>query len=108
MASCCWSWGGMRPSFGSPPDLIRLNFFLPPDLFAWRQKGIAVDLRYRYTPRPNPDKSTLNINVNQQFLRSLPLHAVNHEEPGALDRLLTKVVPKGEMAPERETFHIPL
>lgn len=93
---------------GYSPDLIRLNFFLPPDLFAWRQKGIPVDLRYRYTPRPNPDKSTLNINVNQQFLRSLPLHAVNHEEPGALDRLLTKVVPKGEMAPERETFHIPL
>src|SRR3989344_2593112 len=76
---------------GYSPDLIRLNFFLPPDLFAWRQKGIPVDLRYRYTPRPNPDKSTLNINVNQQFLRSLPLHAVNHEEPGALDRLLTKV-----------------
>ncbi|KRD22099.1 cellulose synthase BcsB subunit [Acidovorax sp. Root267] len=93
---------------GYSPDLIRLNFFLPPDLFAWRQKGIPVDLRYRYTPRPNADKSTLNINVNQQFLRSLPLHAVNHEEPGALDRLLTTVMPKGEMAPERETFHIPL
>lgn len=93
---------------GYSPDLIRMNFFLPPDLFAWRQKGIPVDLRYRYTPRPNPDKSTLNINVNQQFLRSLPLLAVTHEEPGALDRLLTKVVPKVAAAPERETFHIPL
>jgi len=93
---------------GYSPDLIRVNFFLPPDLFAWRQKGIPVDLRYRYTPRPNADKSTLNINVNQQFLRSLPLHAATHEEPGTLDRLLTKVLPLGEAALEREKFHIPL
>lgn len=93
---------------GYSPDLIRVNFFLPPDLFAWREKGIPVDLRYRYTPRPNADKSTLNVNVNQQFLRSLPLRAANHEEPGALDRLLTKVVPSGDTVPERETLHIPL
>ncbi|CAN7656622.1 cellulose biosynthesis cyclic di-GMP-binding regulatory protein BcsB [Acidovorax sp. Leaf78] len=93
---------------GYSPDLIRVNFFLPPDLFAWRQKGIPVDLRYRYTPRPNADKSTLNINVNQQFLRSLPLRSATHEEPGALDRLLTKVMPLSETGPEREKFHIPL
>ena len=93
---------------GYSPDLIRVNFFLPPDLFAWRQKGIPVDLRYRYTPRPNEDKSTLNISVNQQFLSSLPLHAVNHGEPGALDRLLTTVVPQGEKALKRDSFHIPL
>ena len=93
---------------GYSPDLIRVNFFLPPDLFAWRQKGIPVDLRYRYTPRPNADKSTLNLNVNGQFLSALPLRAVDHTEPGAVDRLLTKVVPKGETALEREKFHIPL
>ncbi len=93
---------------GYSPDLIRVNFFLPPDLFGWRTKGIPVDLRYRYTPRPNPDKSTLNINVNQQFLQSLPLRAVSHEEPGRLDRLITKVLPAGELVPEREKFHIPL
>ena len=93
---------------GYSPDLIRVNFFLPPDLFGWRQKGIPVDLRYRYTPRPNADKSTLNINVNQQFLRSLPLRAVNHEEQGTLDRWFAKVMPAGETVPERETLHIPL
>lgn len=93
---------------GLSPDLIRLNFFLPPDLFAWRQKGIPVDLRYRYTPRPNPDKSTLNINVNQQFLRSLPLLAANYAQPGPLARLWDQAVPQGETIPERESFHIPL
>lgn len=93
---------------GYAPDLIRVNFFLPPDLFAWRQNGIPVDLRYRYTPRPNADKSTLNISVNQQFLRSLPLHAVNHEQLGTFDRLLSKVLPSAPSGPEREKFHIPL
>ncbi|RYF74542.1 MAG: cellulose biosynthesis cyclic di-GMP-binding regulatory protein BcsB, partial [Comamonadaceae bacterium] len=93
---------------GYSPDLIRLNFFLPPDLFAWRQSGIPVDLRYRYTPRPNADKSTLNISVNQQFLRSLPLHSVNHEQLGTLDRLIDKVLPSTPSGPEREKFNIPL
>ncbi|MDD0816195.1 cellulose biosynthesis cyclic di-GMP-binding regulatory protein BcsB [Curvibacter sp. HBC28] len=93
---------------GYSPDLIRVNFHLPPDLFGWRSKGIPVDLKYRYTPRPNTDKSTLNINANQQFLRSLPLLAINHEAPSAVDRLVNAVVPAGELIPAREQFHIPL
>ncbi len=55
------------------PDLVRINFRVPPDLFGWREKGLPVDLRYRYTPRPTLDKSTLNVNVNDQFLRSYGL-----------------------------------
>jgi hypothetical protein len=93
---------------GYSPDLIRVNFHLPPDLFAWRSKGIPVDLRYRYTPRLNLDKSTLNINVNQQFLRSLPLLAINNAAPSALERAVTNVLPAGELIPAREEFHIPL
>lgn len=93
---------------GYYPDLIRVNFAVPPDLFTWREKGMAVDLRYRYTPRPNPDKSTLNISVNQQFLRSLPLRAVSHEEPSALERWWNRNAPAGETAPAREQFRVPL
>jgi hypothetical protein len=93
---------------GYSPDLIRINFVLPPDLFAWRDKGIPVDLRYRYTPRPTADKSTLNINANQQFLRALPLRTVSHEEPGVLDRLAAATLPTGETVPAREQFRLPL
>jgi len=93
---------------GYSPDLIRVNFHLPPDLFSWRTKGIPVDLKYRYTPRPNLDKSTLNINVNQQFLRSLPLLAISHETPGTVERVVDSVLPTGELIPAREQFHIPL
>ncbi|KAF1050047.1 cellulose biosynthesis cyclic di-GMP-binding regulatory protein BcsB [Xylophilus sp.] len=93
---------------GYYPDRIRVNFHLPPDLFAWRSKGIPVDLKYRYSPRPQPDKSTLNISANEQFLRSLPLLSQSHAAPGTLDRLAAKAVPAGELVPAREQFHIPL
>ena len=93
---------------GYSPDLIRINFHMPPDLFAWREKGIPVDLKYRYTARPTSDKSTLNINVNQQFLRSQPLLAVNHEQPNALNRLAAKVLPENDLLPAEDAFRIPL
>ncbi|MBV8617660.1 MAG: cellulose biosynthesis cyclic di-GMP-binding regulatory protein BcsB [Curvibacter sp.] len=93
---------------GYSPDLIRVNFHLPPDLFAWRSKGIPVDLKYRYSPRLNRDKSTLNINVNQQFLRSLPLLAVDGSAPNALERAVSTVLPDSELLPAEDQFHIPL
>ncbi len=92
---------------GYSPDMIRVNVHFPPDLFAWRSKGIPVDLRYRYTPRPYVDESTLNISANQQFLRSLPLLALTHDAPSgglAVDKLLSG----SELIPAREQFHIPL
>jgi hypothetical protein len=91
---------------GYSPDLIRINFRIPPDLFAWRQKEIPVNLKYRYTPRPNPDKSTLNINVNQQFLAALPLLAVDRSG-SKVDQLLAKVMPDGTAA-SQEQVQIPL
>lgn len=62
---------------GYAPDVIRVNLQLPPDLFDWRTRGIPLDLRYRYTPRLRPDQSTLNVNVDQNFIASLPLRAAN-------------------------------
>ena len=93
---------------GYSPDLIRVNFQVPPDLFAWRKQDIPVHLKYRYTGRPEADKSTLNINVNEQFLRSLPLRAVDHSAPSQLDRWLSKVVPSGDMLPAEDSFRVPL
>lgn len=91
---------------GYSPDLIRINFRIPPDLFAWRQKDIPIDLKYRYTPRPSVDKSTLNVNVNQQFLMAKPLLAVDRS-PGKVDQLLSKLMPDGTTASE-ERVNVPL
>ncbi|WP_225785177.1 cellulose biosynthesis cyclic di-GMP-binding regulatory protein BcsB [Xenophilus sp. Marseille-Q4582] len=60
---------------GYTPDVVRVNFQLPPDLFTWRKDGVPVELQYRYTPRPRPDQSTLNVNVNETFVGALPLRA---------------------------------
>ncbi|XAH23246.1 cellulose biosynthesis cyclic di-GMP-binding regulatory protein BcsB [Xylophilus sp. GW821-FHT01B05] len=91
---------------GYTPDTVRINFRAPPDLFAWREKGIPVDLRYRYTPRPTADKSTLNINVNDQYLRAYPLRAANHDSPSVIDALLPTPEDGTVMAHER--LRVPL
>lgn len=93
---------------GYSPDLIRIGMHLPPDLFDWRSKGIPVDLRYRYSARTVVDRSTLNININQQFLRSLPLLPYAAEQDNWWNRAVAKVLPTGEMVPAQDTFYIPL
>ncbi len=69
---------------GVSPDMIKVNFNIPPDLFPWRSDGVPVNLHYRYTPRPMPDRSTLNVNINNMFVRALPLESVP-------DRLVKKL-----------------
>ncbi len=91
---------------GYTPDLVRVNFRVPPDLFGWREKGIPIDLRYRYTPRPTTDKSSMNINVNEQFLRSYPLLAVERGVPAALSALLPSTEDGTVMA--REQVRVPM
>ena len=93
---------------GYSPDLIRIGMHLPPDLFDWRSKGIPVDLRYRYSARTVVDRSSLNININQQFLRSLPLLPYAAEPNHWWGRTVAKVLPAGEMVPAQDTFYIPL
>ncbi len=93
---------------GYYPDLIRVNFQVPPDLFGWRKQGIPVHMKYRYTARPETDKSTLNVNVNEQFLRSLPLRAMDHSPPTRLEGMLNKVTPASDLLPAEELFHMPL
>jgi hypothetical protein len=69
---------------GLNSDAIKLNFNMPPDIFAWRSKGVPMDLHYRYTPRLVPDRSTLNVSMNEQFVQALPLSSV----PSKLEKKL--------------------
>ncbi|MET0185160.1 MAG: cellulose biosynthesis cyclic di-GMP-binding regulatory protein BcsB, partial [Achromobacter sp.] len=90
---------------GYRPDIVRVNLRLPPDLFALRDKGVPVDLKYRYTPRPSNDKSTLNVNVNRDFLQSIPLKSV--EQLGGSDSLVGKLL-SDETLPADKRMQIPL
>ncbi|HJH20843.1 MULTISPECIES: cellulose biosynthesis cyclic di-GMP-binding regulatory protein BcsB [Pseudomonas] len=58
---------------GLQPLPISLDINLPPDLFVWRNQGIPLQTKYRYTPPPYNDGSRLNISLNNQFITSLPL-----------------------------------
>jgi len=60
---------------GVQPLPISLDINLPPDLFVWRNQGIPLQTKYRYTPPASNDGSRLNISLNNQFITSLPLVA---------------------------------
>ncbi|CAM5210497.1 Cyclic di-GMP-binding protein OS=Castellaniella defragrans OX=75697 GN=HNR28_001346 PE=3 SV=1 [Castellaniella defragrans] len=72
---------GMFP----PPITLRLN--LPPDLFVWRNAGVPVQLRYRYTPPRARDESRLSFSLNHQFVSSVPLLPEGADDGKQLTRL---------------------
>lgn len=58
---------------GAAAGPVTLNLNLPPDLFIWRNQGIPLNLRYRYTPPANGGNSHLDVAINNQFVASYPL-----------------------------------
>ena len=93
---------------GYNPDVVRVNLQLPPDLFTWRSRGIPLDLQYRYTPRVRPDQSTLNINVNDNFVGGLPLRSANPAGDRWWNPLAVKLMPDGTLAEHKEVILPPL
>ncbi|RYF81398.1 MAG: cellulose biosynthesis cyclic di-GMP-binding regulatory protein BcsB, partial [Comamonadaceae bacterium] len=87
---------------GYSPDVVRVNFQLPPDLFTWRTAGLPLDLQYRYTPRPRPDQSTLNVNVNDTFVGSLPLRAAYPGGDHWWNPIATRLMADGTTVETRE------
>ena len=63
---------------GYNPGNINLPMRLPPDLFNWREKGVPLHLKYRYTPQPVSTNSSLLISVGGKFIKSLPLPSQEH------------------------------
>jgi hypothetical protein len=61
---------------GYDPGTIRVGMRLPPDLFNWRQPGVPLHLKYRYTPQPVSTNSSLLVSISDRFLKSLPLPSI--------------------------------
>lgn len=89
---------------GYSPDLVRVRMRVAPDLFAWREKGIPVDLKYRYTPQPESENSALLVNVNNLFLKSMPLLSLAKMGGG---ENLAKAVRPDETLPMQTKLSIP-
>ncbi|WP_349573315.1 cellulose biosynthesis cyclic di-GMP-binding regulatory protein BcsB [Azotobacter salinestris] len=64
---------------GLQPPPIGLELNLPPDLFVWRNQGIPLSTRYRYSTPTQADDSRLSVSFNGQFISSVPLVG---REPG--------------------------
>ena len=59
---------------GYYPEIIRLNYRVPPDLFTWRTPGAPVRLKYRASRLPMHRSSSLNVNINSIIIDTLPLN----------------------------------
>lgn len=58
---------------GQPLEPIIINARLPADLFTWEVKGVPIDLKYRYTPPAEQGDASLRVEINDQFIESIPL-----------------------------------
>ncbi len=62
---------------GYDPGPIRVNMRVPPDLYSRKSVGAPVSLKYRYTPQPDSKNSSLNIDFNDQLVKSLFLFPID-------------------------------
>lgn len=60
---------------GLPPGPLAARFQVAPDLFFWPRQGGEVNLRYRYPLAQwlDRDASRLDVSLNGQYLKTLPL-----------------------------------
>jgi hypothetical protein len=69
-------------------DVIRVNTQMAPDLFTWNASGVPMNLLYRYTPTGLSDRGTLDLSINDQFIKSYALASTDSAATGASSILL--------------------
>lgn len=75
---------------GYAPPPVKLPLRLPPDLFAWREPAVPLNLNFRYTPQPGKTQSTLLINGDGEFMNSVPLLSVDYLRDSPLPSVLRR------------------
>ena len=69
-------------------DTVNIATRMAPDLFTWNSRGVPLDLRYRHTPGSKTDPGSLNVSINQQFIRAYPLESEGERSSGQSKVLL--------------------
>ncbi|WP_445764934.1 cellulose biosynthesis cyclic di-GMP-binding regulatory protein BcsB [Pseudomonas sp. RIT-To-2] len=90
---------------GYNPGYITVPLHLPPDLFNWRENGVPLDLKYRYTPQQESTNSSLLVSLNDRFMKSMPLPSLKSLDGG--DNLLA-MLKKDESLPREAIVRLPL
>ena len=62
---------------GNDPQPIRVNLRVPADLYGWNERSVPLNLKYRYTPPSTYNDSVLNVDINEQLVRSYRLRPVS-------------------------------
>jgi cellulose synthase operon protein B len=86
-------------------DVIRINTRMAPDLFAWNGQGVPLNLYYRYTPTAVSDRGSVDLAINDQFVRSYSLKASSDDASGVSNMILPLVDAGDYQA--RSDFRIP-
>jgi cellulose synthase operon protein B len=89
---------------GLAPAPLRLNVRIPPDLYSWKDRGVPLDLRYRYTSPLEKDNSLLSISINDEFIQAVRLRP--QEGLGDASRLLVPLLDT-DRASRSESLTIP-
>lgn len=84
---------GQLQSTGMQPAPMSLTLNLPPDLFMIRDRGIAMQLKYRYTSPQTEDGSRLVVSLNDQFLRAYSLKPERQSGEKLLQLLMLQDLP---------------
>ncbi|MBX9913515.1 MAG: cellulose biosynthesis cyclic di-GMP-binding regulatory protein BcsB [Pseudomonadaceae bacterium] len=85
---------------GYGPRSIIVPLRVAPDLFSWREKGLPLKLKYRYTPQPISTNSSLLVHMNNKFVKSEPLPSI--ERLGASEELLAMLQKDDSLIKETE------
>lgn len=69
---------------GNNPVPIRVNLRVPADLYGWNQRSVPLNLKYRYTAPSTYNDSVLNVDINDQLVRSYRLRPVSGSDDESL------------------------
>lgn len=92
---------------GYAPDTVRVPLRVPPDLFGWDEKGVPLDLRFRYTRPQTDDRSSLNIEVSGQLVATLPLRPQRTQD-NQVTRALARIAPGDPLSSTTERMYLPM
>lgn len=85
---------------GRTPTVINVDLRLPPDLFIWQNELIKLKLDYRYSQPAKGATSRLDVNINDEFLKSFVLDQDGSESERSL---LQVPLLKNWLLPEQKT-----
>lgn len=72
---------------GYAPGEITVPLNLPPDLFNWREDGVPLKLKYRYTPQQRSNNSSIMVNFNDRLIKAEALPSVDKLDRSIVSRL---------------------